>query len=72
MLVYLIADGSTATNSKYHNKLFSKLFAIFCVIPYFFVKLIFSWFYSVDQGFPKWAMTDTQGAMSSKGATGGA
>ena len=24
--------------------------------------------YSIDQGFPKWAMTDTQGAMSSKGA----
>ena len=28
------------------------------------------WF-SLDQGFPKWAMTDTQGATSSKWVRGG-
>ena len=37
----------------------------------YFKKLKFSIYVCLDQGFPKWAMTDIQGAISSKGARGG-
>ena len=41
----------------------------FCVAFLCFLDF-FIGYYGVGQGFPKWAMTDIQGATSSKGARG--
>ena len=42
----------------------------FCT--HFFNQFQFLSKIAIEQGFPKWAMTDIQGATSSKGARGGA